>query len=287
VVIDHNDALRQRAEASLPGVIVCENREGRGLSGARNSGIAVAQGSIVAFLDDDAAAKPDWLERLATHYQDNGVLGVGGAILPQWLGGRPAWFPEEFDWVVGCTYRGMPETTAPVRNLIGCNMPFRGETLEAAGGFRADLGRIGRRPLGCEETELCIRIGQRFPNGLLLYEPAAEVRHKVPATRGQWAYFRARCYAEGLSKAGVTRTVAGGGKQLTAERAYVTRTLPRGVLRGIGQAMFQGNGAGVSRSGAIVGGLATTVAGYVAGTIDAFRRNRESMLAPARRVEVA
>ena len=100
---------------------------------------------------------------------------MGGAIEPLWESDRPRWFPPEFDWVVGCTYRGMPCEPKPVRNLIGCNMSFRREVFAQIGGFRDEIGRVGARPSGCDETELCIRLGQRLPHALLLYSPCARV----------------------------------------------------------------------------------------------------------------
>jgi glucosyl-dolichyl phosphate glucuronosyltransferase len=270
VVSDHNAELLVRARARFAGVTAVANREARGLSGARNSGIAAAHGSIIAFLDDDAVAAPDWLEHLITHYRDDRVLGVGGAIEPRWPGRRPSWFPEEFDWVVGCSYRGTPTTTSPVRNLIGANMSFRREVFEAVGGFRTGIGRLGKRPLGCEETELCIRALQHRPGTMMLYEPRARVRHNVAENRLRLSYFWSRCYAEGLSKAHVSRFV-GPAAGLATERAYTLRVLPRGVLCGL-KAALVGDVTGLARSGAIVSGLMVTTAGYAAGRASASGR---------------
>lgn len=266
VVIDHNHRLWQRAVQALPGVHVIENRQQQGLSGARNSGIAVAQSDIIAFMDEDAVAESTWLSYVAVAYQRPQVMGVGGAITATWETGRPAWFPSEFDWVVGCTYHGMPTSPMPVRNLIGCNMSFRRELFTAIGGFRHGMGRIGTRPVGCEETEFCIRAQQRWPERVLLYQPLARVYHHVPAQRATWRYFYARCYAEGLSKAQVTQTV-GTQDGLANERRYTLRTLPQGALHGLHAGCWHGDLGGFGRTAAITTGLATTTAGYVAGQV--------------------
>jgi glucosyl-dolichyl phosphate glucuronosyltransferase len=273
VSVDHNPALRERVRHHLPDVVVVDNRQRQGLSGARNAGVAAASGDVVAFLDDDATAAPDWLERLAAGYAAPDVLGVGGAIEPIWSTNRPRCFPEEFDWVVGCTYRGMPEMPASVRNLIGANMSFRRLILNSVGGFRCDIGRIGTRPLGCEETELCIRSHRHWPNGRFLYDPSARVRHRVPADRTSWRYFHARCYAEGLSKALVARAsdVRSG---LASERTYTMRVLPRGMARGVVEAVAHGDLAGLGRSVMIATGLAVTTAGYLVGAASRYEERR-------------
>lgn len=91
----------------------------------------------------------------------------------------------------------------------------------------------------------------------------------MPAPREQFAYFRTRTYAEGLSKALVARSV-GAGKGLESERRYTTRVLPAGVVRGLRDAVLARPG-GAGRAGAIVTGVLTAAGGYVLGSVRARR----------------
>ncbi len=266
VVVDHNPVLLERARAQWADLNVVENSEPRGLGGARNSGVQAAQGKIIAFLDDDAIAAPDWLENLLAAYQDAQVAGVGGATEAIWQNGKPWWFPEEFGWVVGCSYLGMPETLSRVRNLHGCNMSFRREVFERIGRFR--LG------YGCDEVEFCIRLQQQLPGQLLLYQPRARVRHRVTSSRATWQYFHSRCYFEGGSKA-VVSWLVGAQEGLASERTYTLRILPRGILRGLQDALLRGDRSGFTRAVAIASGLAITGVGYLRGRISTLEAARQ------------
>jgi glycosyltransferase involved in cell wall biosynthesis len=261
VVVDQNPALLERVRTELAGVVAIANANPPGLSAARNTAVAMARGSLIAFLDDDAAAAPDWVERLAEHCRDPDVLGAGGRVVPRWLGQRPRWFPEEFFWVIGCSYRGMPLQAARVRNLYGGCFCIRRDIVAELGGFRIELGRVGSNRMGCEETELCIRASQMHPGRGFRYDPEAVIEHDVPPARTRWSYFRSRCFAEGVSKARLTSLV-GSKAGLASERAYSLQTLPAGMLRDVGLAVRRAEPVRLMQAAAIAAGLAITAVGY-------------------------
>ncbi len=266
VVIDHNTELLARAQEALHDVTVVPSEQSPGLSGARNTGLAHATSEIVAFIDDDATARETWLEELVAAYSADSILGVGGLIVPMWEHERPGWLPEEFDWVVGCTYLGMPEG-ARVRNLIGANMSFRRDVLVAIGGFNSWLGRTSTEALAGEEADVCIRAARENPGGVFVYASRALVDHHVPDSRATSRYFRERCYGEGISKARLSQAL-GSRDGLASERHHVLVTLPAGVARNV-RAFLGGDRAGLARAAAIVAGLGFTGAGYVAGRLAA------------------
>ena len=274
LVVDYSPELLEVATSTWPEIRVVANSEPRGLSGARNTGVAASTGEVVAFLDDDARADRHWLELLARSFDDPQVLGVGGPVRPRWEVGRPRWFPPEFDWIVGCTHSAMPSSPAPVRNPVGANMGFRRELLIAAGGFRDEMGRLGDKPIGGEETDMAIRVARIRRGGIIRFDPGIAVDHLVPAVRSRFRYFASRSWHEGRSKAVLSR-ILGAEPSLREERDYVRRALPLGIARGI-RDTASGDPAGLARAGAIAAGLAITGLGYLVGTV-ATRRSGEGL----------
>jgi GT2 family glycosyltransferase len=260
VVVDHNEALLARCQEEWDDVRVVASVGEKGLAGGRNTGTSVARGDVLVFLDDDAWAEARWLETLVRPYLDDNVIATGGWIVPIWPDARPKWFPPEFDWVVGCSYRGLPETTAEVRNVIGASMSFRASAFEKAGRFSESLGRVGTLPLGCEETEICIRARSIIRGAKVMHVPDAVVHHRVSGDRVCLRYFFHRCWSEGVSKAGVAR-LAGADAALATERTYTTRTLPAGVLQGI-RSLLRRDPSGGARAVLIICGFLVTAAGY-------------------------
>lgn len=259
LVIDHNQELLETVADLGPKVV--PNTEAKGLSGARNTGTEMATSEVVAYLDDDATAEPTWLEKLVAPFSDDRVVAVGGKAIPNWDTASPDWFPPEYNWVVGCSHRGLPEQRAEVRNVIGCNMAFRKRPVVELGGFEVGLGRTASRPLGCEETELCIRLRQADQQAVILLEPEARILHRVPVQRTTWKYFFDRCRAEGNSKAYVVGLV-GSDDGLASERSYVTSVLPRAFLRAAGE-LPRHPARSVQKMTALAGGLLATAGGYL------------------------
>lgn len=260
VVVDHNEALLQRVAEQWPQVRVVANRFSPGASGARNSGAFAAEGEIIAFLDDDAVAVPAWLERLVEPFHDPGVVGVGGGVDPAWEVGRPAWFPDEFFWLVGATDPGGQDDVHEVRNVWAENMAVRRDRFVAVGGFRPDFGKVGSHS-SPEDTDLCIRMSEGGGRWLLV--PQARVSHHVPAARSTFGFFVRRSFLEGEGKAALRALSPAG--SLGVERDYASRVLPAAFLRGVRQAWLERTAVPALTSAAVASGALAAAAGYAWG----------------------
>jgi glucosyl-dolichyl phosphate glucuronosyltransferase len=136
VVIDHNDVLLARARDAFPDALVVASEAPAGLSGARDTGVRQLRSDIVAFLDDDACAEPDWLQTILAAFDDGRVIAVGGWVEPRWEDGAPRWLAPELYWVVGCSYRGLPPVIAATYATLNATSAH-----EATVGIDAPLAR--------------------------------------------------------------------------------------------------------------------------------------------------
>jgi glycosyltransferase involved in cell wall biosynthesis len=262
LVIDYNQALLSAIQPKFPTIRSIPNSRRKGLSGARNCGVEAARNDVVAFLDDDAEAEAGWIEGMRNCYRSADVLGAGGFIDPQWTAKRPGWMPAEFYWVVGCSYVGLPQEHAEVRNPIGCNMSLLRSVVLELGGFRENLGRTGDNAAGNEETELFIRAKALHPHLRIVYEPSCRAKHSISAEREDFSYFLRRCWAEGKSKAQLRYLVLKA-DWIGTERNYVMRTLPRGVWRGVSDCMVRLDPLGLARAATLVAGLSVVTLAFI------------------------
>lgn len=263
VVVDHNDDLRARITRrfSDPRVTVMANTAQRGLSHARNAGVTACATSLVAFVDDDAIPDPGWLANLRAAFDGGDVVVAGGHARPRWAAEEPRWLAPELLWTVGCSYAGMVREGA-ARNPLGCNMLFATAVFDRVGGFDPAVGRLGSKPLGCEETELCLRARREQPGAGIVIVEGAEVEHLVTEERCRPRYVLRRCFYEGISKALVR--LLSDSSALDTERGYVTHALPAATLRALRAIPREGTTA-LLRALLIPASLLAAAAGYVLG----------------------
>lgn len=271
VAVDHNPELAAELLRRRPGLTVVQNLDGvRGASATRNRGVAASSTAFTAFLDDDEIAEPDWLARLLEPFADPAVVGTGGRYAPDWRAGKPGWFPDEFAWVVGGAYTGMPTRTARVRNVWSGNMSVRTAAFRAVGGFDETFGKVGgdSRP---EDTDLCIRMAAE--RGHWMYVPGAVIHHEVTADRSTLRFYLRRCHAEGRGKIEMRDGLGAGA--LGAESQYLRRVVPLGVV-----AHLKAGPRGAVRAAAILLGLAWAGAGATGAVV---RRRRARPRAAGRK----
>jgi glucosyl-dolichyl phosphate glucuronosyltransferase len=263
VCVDRNEELYERVQVTWPQVTAVLNTRGPGASGTRNTGAEFAETPFIAFLDDDVRVHEGWLARLLEPFADPAVVGTGGGVVAGWPSKRPSWFPEEFDWVVGASYRGMPTVQSAVRNVWSENMAVRSDVFRAVGGFRSDFGKVGQRN-SPEDTDLCIRMAAAVAGASWVYAPDAVAEHHVPVSRASFSFFLRRSYNEGRGKVEMAHLL-GRQEKLRDERDYLRRTLPSGIWAGLWATARNGDMNGLLKAAAIVTGILAAGLGAASG----------------------
>ncbi len=203
LVIDNNSSdktleVAQEYCNKYPGRFryIFESQQGK--SHALNRGIHEANGDVLAFMDDDVTAEPDWLQNLTVPLLQFNWAGVGGRIVPPTNFSPPPWValegPFELAGILALFDKGRKGTEL-TEAPFGTNMAFRKKTFEKYGLFRPDLGPCPGSEIRGEDTEF----GRRVLKGgdRLWYEPSAVVRHAVPENRLRKDYFLRFLYDHG------------------------------------------------------------------------------------------
>lgn len=203
VVVDGTDEVHDRVVEDYgdhENVVVHCNEENIGLLESRNTGAELANGDVVAFIDDDAVANEEWVRELVRGYEKQDALAVGGKMVGDWVAGSPSFLPEEFYWLVGVTHRGFADGPGWVRNTFGSNISFDQEAFLGLDGFDTDIGgRKGDANLQGGETELCARLAVEYGEKVW-YNPDATVAHKVFGYRTEFLWLLDRAFWQGYSK---------------------------------------------------------------------------------------
>lgn len=174
----------------------------QGLNQARNTAWHHARGKYIAYLDDDAIASPQWLEKILAAFERVAPTPgcVGGKVDPIWEAPRPEWLPEDMVGLLTVLdLSGDPTVLRDNQWLVGANIAFPRSVLEQLRGFQVGLDRTGTKLLSSGELQLEKRIRQL---GLAIYyDPAIHVKHLVPSSRLTRKWFLRRWYWQGVSNA--------------------------------------------------------------------------------------
>ena len=141
-------------------------------SAKRNEGARLAQGEILAFIDDDTRPLAGWLEAALPHFANPEIAAVGGpAVTPpddpftaqvsgaayeSWLFSGPA------------LHRYRPAASKPVDDFPSCNLIVRKKTFDELGGFQTHLWPG-------EDTAFCLALVEKGYH--IRYEPRALIEH--------------------------------------------------------------------------------------------------------------
>lgn len=207
VVVNNNstdstaDVVREFMAAHPEITIVPTEEPRQGLSYARNRGIEVARGEIIAIIDDDEIASPqllaDYLHFFDTHTE---AAGAGGRIVPLYANGRPEWMSRHTERPIAGTL-DLGDRVIPFpkgKYFGGGNMALRRSAIEKYGAFNPALGRKGTTLLGGEEKELYARLYDAGEK--IFYIPTAYIQHVIPNAKLTRGYFERVCFRIGQSE---------------------------------------------------------------------------------------
>lgn len=205
IVIDESKELFDKINNhisinNLKNMQVIFNPENKGLSYSRNIGIKYSNGSIVAFIDDDAVPSVNWAKCVIETFNEDPQIGaVTGDIIPLWEYENMSWFPKELFWMISCSYIMTPTKKEEVERGFGTNMAFNRQLLLEVGMFNTNLGIKANNWIGGEDTDMFLNIKEKGKK--VMFNPDARVLHKIYVHRTNTKNIIKRAFNGGVSVA--------------------------------------------------------------------------------------
>ena len=157
----------------------------QGLSHARNRGWREANGSYIAYIDDDCKVPTQWLAVAKKIIEQQAPSVFGGPYYGYLYTSIPYW------WRKGYEGFGLSETARVLTDgeyLRGANIFIKRRLLQTIGGFNDEYGMSGKNLDFGEESDLQRRIRRVMPDELIYYYPDLYIYHLVRPEKMTWRY---------------------------------------------------------------------------------------------------
>jgi GT2 family glycosyltransferase len=223
---------------------------GHGLSRARNAAVAASCGDLIAMIDDDCEAEPDWLEALIAALRATPRAGlVGGALVPpprsrRGPGHCPSCLPGDILYEPPHAWTDPPAGFS----MVGGNFAFLRRTAETVGAFDETLG-AGTRFAAAEEMDFQRRAANL---GIAMRSTSDAVVHHTYGwrygARTVWNFQRSYALGNGAHAAKMTLIGDPGGNealrdvQRLAARDWFDRRHPAGLPGGLNRYYYFATG---------------------------------------------
>jgi glycosyltransferase involved in cell wall biosynthesis len=167
-----------------------------GLSHARNRGFEEAKFDWVSYVDDDAKAYPDYVERVLWVIENHNFDCFGGRFFPWYLHPKPKWLPEEFG-----EFPLLRKDTGPLpsnKDVAGGVIVFRKAILNEVKGFPISLGMSGNMVGYGEENWVQEQMRKR--SYTIGFDPFLKIDHLVAEYKYNLKWHFKRQYAKGKAE---------------------------------------------------------------------------------------